>query len=86
MPAVPDLRIPRNNKRGINQGGAMEEQQSQKTGIRSDAQKQNRAREGYDPLSASQPVAGAFGEHKPDRTSDQDASLVINTRKQNKND
>ena len=63
----------------------MEEQQSQKTGIRSDAQKQNRAREGYDPLPASQPVAGAFGEHKPYRTSDQDASLDINTRKPNKN-
>jgi hypothetical protein len=64
----------------------MEEQQSQKTGVRSDAQKQNRAREGYDPLPASQPVAGAFGEHKPDRTSDHEASLDINTRKQNKDD
>ena len=64
----------------------MEEQQSQKTGIRSDAQKQHRAREGYDPLPASQPVAGAFGEHKPDRTSDVDASLDINTRKQNQNE
>jgi hypothetical protein len=61
----------------------MEEQQSQKTGIRSDAQKQQRAREGYDPIPPAQPVAGAFGEHKPDRTSDQDASLDINTRKQN---
>jgi hypothetical protein len=50
----------------------MEEQQSQKTGIRSDAQKQNRAREGYDPLPASQPVAGI---------SDQEASLDVNTRK-----
>ena len=58
----------------------MEEQQSQKTGVRSDAQKQNRAREGYDPLPASQPVAGAFGKHKPDRISDQDASLDKNTR------
>ena len=64
----------------------MEEQQSQKTGMRSDAQKQDRAREGYEPLPASQPVAGAFGEHKPDRTSDQDVSLDINTRKSNKNE
>jgi len=62
----------------------MDQQQSQKTGIRSDAQKQQRAREGYDPLPASQPVAGAFGEHKPDRTSDVDASLDLNTRNQNK--
>ena len=61
----------------------MEEQQSQKTGIRSDAQKQHRAREGYDPIPPAQPVAGAFGEHKPDRTTDQDASLDINTRKNN---
>lgn len=53
----------------------MEEQQSQKTGIRSDAQKQNRAREGYDPLPASNPVAGAFGEHKRDTPTDQDTAL-----------
>ena len=64
----------------------MEEQQSQKTGIRSDAQKQDRAREGYDPLPASQPVAGAFGEHKPDRISDREASLDHNTRQQEDND
>jgi len=53
----------------------MEEQQSQKTGIRSDAQKQNRAREGYDPLPASNPVAGAFGEHKRDTPTDQETAL-----------
>lgn len=53
----------------------MEEQQSQKTGIRSDAQKQNRAREGYDPLPPSNPVAGAFGEHKRDTPTDQDTAL-----------
>jgi hypothetical protein len=61
------------------------EQQSQKRGLKSDAQKQHRAREGYDPLPASNEVAGAFGEHRPDRTTDQDASLDINTRK-NEND
>jgi hypothetical protein len=59
----------------------MEEQQSQKRGLASDGQKQHRAREGYDPLPASNEVAGAFGEHKPDRTTDQDASLDINTKK-----
>ena len=53
----------------------MEEQQSQKRGIRSDAQKQNRAREGYDPLPASNPVAGAFGEHKRDTPTDRDTAL-----------
>jgi hypothetical protein len=56
-------------------------EQSQKTGKKSDAQKLDRAREGYDPLPASNPVAGAFGEHKPDRTSDHEASLDHNTRK-----
>lgn len=56
-------------------------EQSQKTGKQSDAQKLDGAREGYDPLPASNPVAGAFGEHKPDRTSDQDASLDQYTRK-----
>ena len=56
-------------------------EQSQKSGKQSDAQKLDRAREGYDPLPASNPVAGAFGEHEPDRTSDQDASLDQYTRK-----
>ena len=50
-------------------------EQSQKTGIKSDAQKQQRAREGYDPLPASNPVAGAFGEHKRDTPTDQEAAL-----------
>lgn len=59
----------------------MEEQQSQKRGLRSDAQKQQRARHGDDPIPAANEVAGAFGEHRPDRASDQDVSLDINTRK-----
>ena len=56
-------------------------EQSQKTGKKSDAQKLNRAREGYDPLPAANPVAGAFGEHKPDRVTDQEASMDHLTRK-----
>ena len=58
----------------------MEQQQSQKTGIRSDAQKQDRAREGYDPIPPAQPVAGAFGNPGPDRATDQEVSLDKNTR------
>ena len=61
-------------------------EQSQKTGKRSDAQKLDRAREGYDPLPASNPVAGASREHKPDRVSDQDASLDHYTRKHDKDE
>lgn len=56
------------------------EQQSQKTGVRSDAQKQQRARQGYDPIPPSNPVAGAHGEHRPDHASDQEVSLGVDHR------
>lgn len=51
------------------------EQQSQKSGVRSEAQKADRARDGYDPLPASNPVAGAHGEHKRDTPTDQGTAL-----------
>ena len=53
----------------------MSEQQSQKTGVRSDAQKNDRARDGYNPLPASNPVAGAFGDRERDTPTDQEAQL-----------
>lgn len=53
----------------------MEEQQSQKSGVRSEAQKQDRARDGYAPIPPANPVAGAFGEHKRDTPTDQDTAL-----------
>lgn len=53
----------------------MEEQQSQKSGVRSEAQKADRAREGYEPLPASNPVAGAFGDRERDTPTDREASL-----------
>ena len=56
-------------------------EQSQKTGLRSDAQKQQRARQGYDPVPPANPVAGAHGEHRPDRASDQEVSLGVDHRK-----
>ena len=40
----------------------------------------DRAREGYDPLPASQPVAGAFGEHSSDTTTDQDVALRLDEK------
>lgn len=55
------------------------EQQSQKSGLKSDAQKESKAREGYDPVPPAKPVAGAFGEHKPDRATDEEVSLKKNT-------
>ena len=53
----------------------MSEQQSQKTGVRSDAQKTDRARDGYDPIAPANPVAGAFGDRKRETPTDQEASL-----------
>ena len=59
----------------------MEEQQSQKRGIRSDAQKTGRAREGYEPIPPAQPVAGAFGDHTSDTATDQDVALRLNEKR-----
>jgi hypothetical protein len=60
----------------------MSRQESQKRGIRSDAQKQQRARKGYDPIPPSNAVGGAFG--KPDRQSDEDLSLSLNEKRARK--
>lgn len=57
----------------------MDEQQSQKRGVRSEAQKEEEARDGYAPIPPANPVAGAFGERKRDTPTDQDASLDANT-------
>ena len=59
----------------------MGEQQSQKRGIVSDAQKTERAREGYEPIPPAQPVAGAFGDHKSDTPTDQDVALRLNEKR-----
>lgn len=53
----------------------MEEQQSQKSGVRSEAQKADRARDGYDPIPPANPVAGAFGDRERDTPTDHEASL-----------
>ena len=59
----------------------MGEQQSQKRGIRSEAQKTERAREGYEPIPPAQPVAGAFGDHTSDTATDQDVALRLNEKR-----
>jgi hypothetical protein len=56
----------------------MSEQQSQKQGLRSSAQKEERARDAYASLPASNEVAGAFGEQQPPRETDEDLSLSQN--------
>ena len=62
----------------------MSEQQSQKTGVRSDAQKTDRARDGYNPIPSSNPVAGAYGDRERDTPTDQQTSLDQAVK--NKND
>jgi hypothetical protein len=52
-----------------------EQQQSQKTGKRSDAQKLEGTRGGNASIPQSNPDAGAFGEHKSDTPTDQDTAL-----------
>ena len=49
--------------------------QSKKSGVRSEAQKADRARDGYEPIAPANPVAGAFGEHKRDTPTDHDTAL-----------
>jgi hypothetical protein len=60
-----------------------DQQQSQKTGVRSDAQKRHRARDGYSAIPPAEPVGGAFGKEQDERDevdrSDQEASLHHNT-------
>jgi hypothetical protein len=58
----------------------MSEQQSQKRGVPSDAQKTQRAREGYDPIPPSNPVAGAFGQRERDTPTDEDLALQLNAK------
>lgn len=53
----------------------MSQQQSQKSGVRSEAQKADRARDGYEPIPPANPVAGAFGERERDTPTDREASL-----------
>ena len=53
----------------------MDEQQSQKSGVRSEAQKVDRARDGYNPIPPANPVAGAFGDRERDTPTDQEAAL-----------
>lgn len=50
----------------------MSEQNSQKRGTRSDAQKTATARNDYDPIPPANSVAGAFGKQRPQSQIDQD--------------
>jgi hypothetical protein len=60
----------------------MGEQQSQKSGVRSEAQKADRARDGYEPIPPANPAGGAFGKRERDTPTDREASLdkAVNDR------
>jgi hypothetical protein len=59
----------------------MGEQQSNKRGVRSEAQKEDTARDAYSELPASSQVAGAFGKPNPDRTSDEELALTLDEKR-----
>jgi len=60
----------------------MGEQQSQKQGLRSSAQKEDRARDAEAPLPASNPVPGAYGKHQRSTISDVELSMELDERRQ----
>lgn len=66
----------------------MGEQQSQKQGKISSAQKEDQARDAYASLPASNQVGGAFGGSEPKTESDEDLSLSLEEKRvrQNRND
>lgn len=58
----------------------MGEQQSQKRGLRSAAQKEDSARDAYAPIPATTDVGGAFGNRKRDMPSDVSSRFEANRR------
>jgi hypothetical protein len=62
-------------------GEIMSEQQSQKRGVRSEAQKEAGVREGYDPIPPSNAVGGAFGENERNTPTDEDLALSLDEKR-----
>jgi hypothetical protein len=60
----------------------MSEQQSQKRGLASEGQKEQRARDSYAPIPPSNPVAGATGEIRSEVSTDEDLSLTLEEKRQ----
>jgi len=59
----------------------MSEQQSQKRGARSEAQKLDDAREGHEPMGSTSRQDGAFGNQRKAGESDRDLALSEEQRK-----
>ena len=62
----------------------MGEQQSQKRGVKSEAQKETAARDPYNPIPPAKPVAGASGIQQPVRETDEDLSFAISEKERAK--
>ena len=59
----------------------MTEQLSQKRGVRSSAQKEDRARNQYEEMPAASQVAGAHGNTRPHKASDKDVALAMDEQR-----
>jgi hypothetical protein len=59
----------------------MSEQQSQKQGLKSAAQKEDRARDAYASVPPSNPVGGAFGNPTSGEHTDQDLALSLEEKR-----
>ena len=64
----------------------MGEQQSQKRGLASESQKEQRARDAYAPIPPSNAVAGAFGDHEPAGLTDQEQALTLDEKRRHQRD
>jgi hypothetical protein len=59
----------------------MSEQQSQKRGLRSEAQKEDAARDAYEPMPATSEAGGAFGKREDGSLSDRDLALSLEEKR-----
>ena len=59
----------------------MVQQESQKRGLVSEGQKEEKARNAYAPIPPSNPVGGAFRDKRRDTPTDEDLSLSIEEKR-----
>jgi hypothetical protein len=64
----------------------MGEQQSQKRGLASESQKEQRARDAYAPIPPSNAVAGAFGNPEPAGFTDQEQAMTLDEKRRGQQD
>ncbi len=64
----------------------MGEQQSQKRGLASESQKEQRARDAYAPIPPSNAVAGAFGDNDPAGLTDQEQAMALDEKRRRQPD